>query len=50
MVTLQEWLVIERVDLRRTAVHEEEDHSLGARGEVRRVRRERVAEIRLTRT
>ena len=50
VVALQEWLVIEGVDLRGTAVHEEEDHPVGARGEVRRVRGERVAGIGLTGT
>jgi hypothetical protein len=32
VIALQERLVVERVDLARPAVHEQEDHALGARG------------------
>ena len=39
-------LVVERVDLARAAVHEQEDDALGLRSEVRRLRRERVRRSR----
>ena len=39
---VQARLGVERVDLRRAAVHEQEDDGLGLRGEVRLLRRERV--------
>jgi hypothetical protein len=42
---LQQWLVIERVDLRRPADHEQEDHRLGSRLEMRRPRREGLQRI-----
>ena len=39
-------LVVERVDLARPAIHEEEDHALGFGREVRRLGRERIGERR----
>src|SRR5262245_901209 len=43
VVPLEERFVIERIDLRGTAVHEEKNHSFGARREVRRSGREGIA-------
>ena len=43
--SLQLRLVIERIDLRRPADHEQEDHRLGPRREMRRPRRERLQRI-----
>ena len=42
---LQLGLVIERIDLRRPADHEQEDHRLGPRREMRRPRREGLQRI-----
>ncbi len=42
LVVLQGGLGVERIDVRRPAVHEQEDQALGPRREVRRVRRQRV--------
>src|SRR6185503_12489335 len=40
VVALQEWFVIEGVDLRGSAMHEKKNNSFGPRGEVRRPRRQ----------
>src|SRR5713101_8225992 len=37
VVAREKRLIVEGVDLRRAAVHKEEDHTFGARGEVRRL-------------
>ena len=42
MIAHQQRLVIERVHRGRPAVHEEEDHTFGPRGERRKLRRKRI--------
>ncbi len=42
MIARQERLVVERVDLRRPTVHEQEDDPLGTRREMRRANRQRI--------
>ena len=49
VVLFQAWLVIERVDLTRPALHEEEDDALGPRREMRCPRRQRIHPHRIRR-
>ena len=46
VVLRQRRLGVERIDVRRAAVHEQEDDPLGPRREVRRLRRQRIAAAR----
>src|SRR5262249_30889086 len=42
VIAIKERLGIERVQMRWAAVHEHEDHALGPRGKMRRLRRRRI--------